>query len=321
LDLGEKKCSLLNRAFGAGEVSSARKDSAHLCPKCLEGGKKKRKLSVRLEDGLFHCWVCGLKGQNIAYLFKKWAPDFLPAAERLWGKRYRPSAEQDKVEEPPLSLPRGFKLLGANRYNIDPDISATYQYCLSRGLTHRDIWYFKLGTCTSGRFRRRVIFPSFTAEGDLNYFTARAIDDSTKMKYINAKVPKKQVIFNELNIDWNEELFLVEGPFDLTKSPYNSACLLGSHLPKDGELFKQIAIKGTPVVLALDPDARGKMHKIARDLSSYGVDVRVAEVPTSMDVGDMTRKQARALADAATPWTPDDRLLHMISNIRSGSII
>lgn len=322
MDIRDRKYTLLKRAFGAGEVSSSREDSVHLCPQCLKNGKRKKKLSVRLDDGVFHCWVCGLKGQNIAYLFRKWAPDLVATAESLWKKKASaPKEEEVTQEDPPLQVPNGFLLLGLNRDSIDPDVCSTYQYCLSRGLSHRDIWYFKLGTCRSGRFRRRVIFPSFTASGDLNYFTGRAVDSSSTMKYINAKVPKKQVIFNELNIDWSEELFLVEGPFDLTKSPYNATCLLGSHLPKDGALFKKIVRNSTPIVLALDPDVRTKMHTIARDLSSYGISVRIADVPREVDVGDMTRAQASSLAEAARPWSKDDRLLHIISKIRSGSIL
>ena len=63
------------------------------------------------------------------------------------------------------------------------------------------------------QLRRRVIIPSFDSEGFLNYFTARAIDESTR-KYVNPKVKRTDIIFNELNVDWKKELVIVEGPFD-----------------------------------------------------------------------------------------------------------
>ena len=69
---------------------------------------------------------------------------------------------------------------------------------------------------------------------------------------------KKQIIFNELNIKWDEELTIVEGPFDLTKSNFNTTCLLGSSLNESYELFKKIVKNKTPVLLGLDPDAMTK---------------------------------------------------------------
>ena len=185
----------------------------------------------------------------------------------------------------------------------------------------RDIWYFKLGTCASGRFRRRVIFPSFNDDGTLNYYTARSIDQDTKMKYINASVPKKTVLFNDINIDWSRPLTLVEGPFDLTKSTYNSTCLLGSHLPEDGILFNKIVKNKTPINLALDPDAIQKSHNIAKLLFSYDVNVKIVNVPKGKDVGDMTRKSFTTLVERSTPWRSDDRLKVLISKIKTGSVI
>ena len=41
--------------------------------------------------------------------------------------------------------------------------------------------------------------------GELNYFSARAIDDS-RYKYINSKNKKIDIVFNEINIDWKKEL-------------------------------------------------------------------------------------------------------------------
>ena len=129
------------------------------------------------------------------------------------------------------------------------------------------------------------------------------------------------MIFNEINIDWSRELTLVEGPFDLTKSNGNSACLLGSHLSKDSALFEKIARHRTPILLALDPDARKKSHDIAKLLNSYGVSIRTVDVPAGRDVGDMTKREFEQLIKSASEWDQRDRLLHLIANIRTGSII
>jgi DNA primase len=315
---------LLRKAFGPGDSSRDGYDYVIVCPSCKKGGKSKKKLSVRLEDGVFHCWVCGLKGQNIEHLFRKYAPSHLDEARSIRftkGENTHLTETNVTDDHQEARIPDGFILLASNTASHDPDVKDAVRYCYDRGLSHKDLWYFKLGTCTSGSFRRRVIFPSFDAEGTLNYFTARAIDPIKTMKYINAKVPKKEVIFNEINIDWSRELNLVEGPFDLTKAAGNSTCLLGSHLSKDSALGGSIIRHRTPVLLALDPDAREKSHNIAKMLYSYGIRVRSVDVPAGRDVGDMTKNEFTRLVETATVWEQRDRLLHMISNIKSGSIL
>jgi DNA primase len=294
------------------------------CPGCKKEGKAKKKLSVRLGDGVFHCWVCGLKGQNIEYLFRKYAPSFLDEARAMRFTKNENTHKEDKdvtEDHQEAQLPNGFILLASHTESTDPDIREAIRYCIDRGLTRRDLWYFKLGTYTSGSFRRRVVFPSFDSSGQLNYFTARAIDAVKSMKYINAKVPKKTVIFNEINIDWRKELCLVEGPFDLTKTTGNATCLLGSHLAHDSALGIQIIRHKTPVLLALDPDAREKSHNIAKMLYSYDIRVRTVDVCAGSDVGDMSKSEFVKLVSTAKVWERDSRLLHMISNIKSGSIL
>jgi hypothetical protein len=319
-----KKIALLKRAFGEPQVSRDGKEALLICPSCKKVGKTKRKLSVRLEDGVYHCWVCELKGKNLSYLFREYAPAH---QEALRDSGFNPGvigqagAKSDTEEPVVLSVPPGFVLLANSVSSPDPDVKDCIRYCYSRGLTRGDLWYFKLGTYLSGRYRRRVMMPSFDSDGVLNYFTARAIDDDSVMKYLNSKVPRLNVIFNELNIDWHEPLTLVEGPFDLVKTTDNATCLLGSNLPKTSALFRQIVRHGTRVTLALDPDARRKSHTIAKLLSSYGIEVLTVNVPPDRDVGDMTKREYEALIATATPWQASDRLLHLISNIRSGSII
>lgn len=320
----EKKIALLRRAFGEPTLSRDSKEALLFCPQCKKGGKKKKKLSVRLDDGIYHCWICELKGKHLGYLFKTYAPglqDQLRDAGFSVGSSNRSEAESQPEEVERVSVPNGFVLLASNVDSTDPDVKDCVRYCYSRGLALSDLWYFKLGTCRTGKFRRRVIFPSFDAEGELNYFTARAIDQVAVMKYLNSKVSKSEIIFNEINIDWKAELVLVEGPFDLTKTTGNAVCLLGSSLSKESALFKQIVRHSTPVVLALDPDARKKSHAIAKLLTQYGIDVRTVEVPADIDIGDMSKKQYDQLMKTASPWQSSDRLLHLISNIKSGSII
>ena len=262
-----------------------------------------------------------MSGKSVHSLFKKYAPGLLGELSKI--KDWNSTSRREKsnvIEEVKLEVPKGFLLLAKEINSRDPDVKAAIRYCVKRGLTIKDLWYFKLGTYVSGRFRRRVVFPSFTDEGKLNYYTARAIDES-HLKYINAPVAKKEVLFNDINIDWKKPLTLVEGPFDLTKCPYNSSCLLGSHLPEDSVLFKKIIKNGTPINLALDPDAIMKSHNIAKSLSAYGVSVKMTHVPPDKDIGDMNKEEVNKIIVKSTAWKRDDRLINLISKIKTGSIV
>ena len=319
-----EKVSILGQSFGAVELSRDKINASVKCPKCGKSNSSKKKLVIRLDDGRFHCWVCGLKGRSLGMLYKKYAPSRLDDVKRLTGRSVRrgfDELEEVEVEEK-IKIPNGFRLLGPFvGKERDPDARAAISYCKSRGLTDRDLWHYRIGTCTSGRFRRRVIIPSFDDEGHLNYYSGRSIDESNGMKYINASVPKITVVFNDMNINLSKELALVEGPFDLVKCDVNATCLLGSHLSTDSLLFKKIVVNQTPTVIALDPDAKKKSHEIAKMLSSYGITVRMATIPDNKDVGDMTRKEFKSIRGAAQSWFVEDRLYDLISSIRSGTVI
>ena len=192
---------------------------------------------------------------------------------------------------------------------------------MNRGFTQKELWYFKAGAVAKGRYRRRVIIPSFDSDGSLNYFTGRSIDADAGRKYLNPRVKRSDIIFNELNIDWTKELSIVEGPFDLMKATQNATCLLGSSLSEHHMLFKRIVGNQTPVVLALDPDAVTKTYDVAALLSSFDVSVRILKIEDFSDVGEMPLGHFSELLHSAQPWDEMDRLRALISTIKSGSII
>ena len=320
----QDKISFLTKVFGAVSVGSDGVNAAVRCPSCNGRASGKKKLVIRLDTDQHHCWVCDIKGKNLTNTLRKYAPGYLKEySERFLGRRHVATlgSKDDSLQEA-IRPPRGFTLLSTVYHSArDPDVRDTITYARTRGLGLRDFWRFKLGTCTTGRYRRRLIIPSFDADGEMNYFVARSIDDDTKMKYLNAKVPKTGVIFNEINIDWSEELTLVEGPMDMVKCDDNATCILGSHFSEEYKLFQEIIRHSTPILLALDPDAMKKSQLIAKTLSSYGCDVRMLDHGAYSDVGEMTREEFLVAKAAARMWTSNERLFHLIDSIKSGSII
>jgi len=313
---------LLERAFGGTSLSSDGINIAVSCPKCAKDNRKK-KLVIRIDDGRYHCWVCGLKGKNIVNLFERYKQGLVNDAKR-WadsaGIRRSKSTYDNEKKENIVNAPNGFMLLALCQNSRDPDVRETFQYVRTRGVSISNMWHYRLGTCKTGKYRRRVIIPSFDVDGELNYITARSIDDSRIPKYLNSKVPKTDIIINEINIDWKEELTLVEGPFDLLKCNLNATCLLGSYLSQKSALFTEIVKNMTPVLLALDPDADEKSHKIARDLYSFGIDIRMAKIIKG-DVGDMSLSEFDEIRSKAGDWSDITYLQSKIRSIKTGSLI
>tara|TARA_B100000212_G_scaffold226276_1_gene171835 strand:+ start:1301 stop:2272 length:972 start_codon:yes stop_codon:yes gene_type:complete len=316
----KKRISLIRSAFGDVLID---RDGVNVAIPCINkkcstyNRKHKKKLCLRVDNEFYHCWVCGHKGKGLERFFRIHAPRHHALAVQLFQKTVK-EKEAEAVDK--IILPENFRLLATVDKMDDPDLKACRNYALQRGLTEKHLWYFRMGAVSSGNFRRRVIIPSFDSEGHLNYFTARAIDDDTR-KYVNPKVKRTEIVFNELNVNWKEELTLVEGPFDLIKSTQNSTCLLGSTLSENHVLFQNIAKNQTPVVLALDPDASKKSQEIAALLSSFDVSVKTLDIAPYDDVGEMPVGKLSEMMKQAKEWSSNDRLKALISTIKSGSLL
>jgi DNA primase len=315
----KKRIRVIKDAFGDISLDRDAVNVAICCVnnKCSTYGKKhKKKLCLRVDNEFYHCWVCGYRGKGLSYFFKKHAPRYSTYADEIFQKRI----EKKEAEQERICLPENYRLLATIDSSDDPDLRAVKKYVLQRGVTEKQMWYFRMGAVPSGSLRRRVIIPSFDSNGYINYYTARSIDESTR-KYVNPKIKRSEIIFNELNIDWSDPLVLVEGPFDLVKSVQNSTCILGSSLGESHALFREIVKNKTPVVMVLDPDAAEKCQKIAALLHSYDIEVKTLDIEPYSDVGEMELGILSKMLSKAREWTPNDRLRTLISTIRSGSLI
>jgi DNA primase len=158
-----------------------------------------------------------------------------------------------KEEEHHISLPK--ELISLANNNLPYSASEPMKYLRERGLEKEDIIRWKIGYCKDGEYKNRVIIPSFNKDGYCNYFVARSYAGQ-RPNYINPAV-SKDIIFNELFIDFKSDLILVEGVFDAIKAG-NAVPILGSTLREDSKLFQEITKHDTPIYIALDPDAERK---------------------------------------------------------------
>ena len=154
-----------------------------------------------------------MKGKGLKYVLKKFC------SQSLYEEYLKKFPVQNDTEEETddqvkrVFLPGDFKLLAQNIESRDPSIKSLIFYLRSRGLSTRDMWYFKLGFSKEPMFRDRVIMPSFDDCGELNYYVARSIGKNSVRKYVNSSFPRKEIVFNEINIRWDDNLTIVEGPF------------------------------------------------------------------------------------------------------------
>ena len=297
-----QKYELLVKLLGPGDIDRRATNAQFWCPFCKHADAKKRKLAVRLEDGITHCWVCNWSARTplrLAHIVGA-SNEIREKLREAYGDGGDPTLVEECEEDVVIELPSDFALVSdeIDRGVRHPDKLAAIRYLERRGITYNVAKYCRLGLSNESVFRRRVIFPSFDSEGTLNYVTARAVDDDTTFKYFNTRTHRSSLVFNEVDIAWNRELVLVEGPFDLLASAgLNSVSMLGSWLDEGYLLFKRIVANRTPVVLALDPDAVSKQEKIARQLLQYEIPVRVIDwsgFPPCSDpaaVGNETFKQ------------------------------
>ena len=130
-----------------------------------------------------------------------------------------------------------------------------------------------------------LLFPPSTNEE--NSTTTYQKLESDWMKYKNPPA-SKDIIFNELYVDWDNDLVLVEGVFDAIVAG-NAVPILGSTLRENSKLFKKIVESDTPVYLALDEDVRDKELKIMKKLLTFGLEVYKIDTSGFDDVGSMTK--------------------------------
>ena len=66
----KQKLQLVKSCFGEYKLSASGNNASVVCASCLNSGKitKKKKLSIDLKNGIYHCWVCESKGRNVGNL-------------------------------------------------------------------------------------------------------------------------------------------------------------------------------------------------------------------------------------------------------------
>ena len=256
------------------------------CPNCmdikgLDKGDNKGNLEINLNKFVYHCWGCGISGP-LGKLFDSYGTK---KQKKVYNLIKPEELRQQENKKPKLKLPEGYTTFEDSNPRFIPHIEA-YKYLQSRGITDEIIKKYKIGYTVTGDFAYRIIVPSFNKEGVLNYFVARAWVKS-RIKYKNPTAEKDQIIFNEGLIDWNKDVYLVEGAFDGFFLE-NSIVMLGKKM--SSLLFETLYAnaKGN-IIICTDGDAWSDGLKLYHELNGGALynKIKIIKLPMDKDICDL----------------------------------
>ncbi len=270
----DKIVSLIEELLKKGKVTK-KGEVLFYCPVC---NHRKRKLSVNINSGRWHCWVCegslDVKGKTLRTLFTKFnasQQQFLELRDLTNDTIFIPKDKTQKI----IQLPKDFIPLREKSTSIF--YRHAYNYIIkTRKLSFDDILKYNIGYCEDGKYRNRVILPSYDKDGKLNYFTARSYQPGNPMPYLNPPY-SKDIIGFEFFINWNLPIILAEGVFDAMAIKRNVIPLFGKTIQ---EKIKIAIAKNNVqnIYIALDGDALKNALKVAERYMNENLNVYLIEL-------------------------------------------
>ena len=236
------------------------------CPYCAEekgGVDNKYNLEISFALGKYHCWSCGSAG-SLSRLIKSrggkpMADEYFRIISDIKENKYYDlnmfKDNGDIFEERYLKLPSTFRKIDIATCKD----KALLAYLDKRKITQDIIDFYNIGSTTwdeeDWTWRNRIVIPSYNAAGDLNYFIGRTYKDTDKRtKYKNCDADKNQIILHEDKIQWDADIYLVEGAIDCIYYP-NTISLMGKYLNNKTEVYNKLYENANAsIIICLDGD-------------------------------------------------------------------
>ena len=255
------------------------------CPVC-DDDRNKHNLEINYVNNVYKCWSCGdVDGTHgsLGKLFDKYGNKKL---KKLYNVLKPETVQPRQKRTKKLTLPEGFTLFTESS-PVYPVRRQAYNYLKSRGITDEIIKKYNIGFCDRGSHTGRIVVPSYDGKGELNYYVARSWDPMSRAKYKNPQDEKDKIIFWENLIDWNKDVYLVEGAFD-GLFVENSIPMLGKHMSE--LLFETIYTKAKgDVIICLDADAWDNSVKLYHELNGGELwgKIKLIKLPDDSDIADL----------------------------------
>ena len=255
------------------------------CPVC-DDGRNKHNLEVNYINNVYKCWSCGDSEGTHGSLGKIFDKFGNRKQKKLFQVLKPETVVKKERKKKSLKLPEGFTLF-KDSSPVYPVRRQAMNYLKSRGITDKMVEKYGIGFCDVGDHGGRIVIPSYNKKGELNYYIARSWNPLSRAKYKNPQEEKDKIIFWENMIDWNKDIYLVEGAFDGLFLE-NSIPMLGKHMSE--LLFETVHKKAKgEVIICLDADAWSNAVKLYHDLNGGELwgKVKLIKLPEDKDIADL----------------------------------
>jgi DNA primase len=255
------------------------------CPVC-DDDRNKHNLEVNYIDNVYKCWACGDSENTHGALGKIFDKYGNKKQKKLYNVLKPETVVKREKSKKALKLPESFTLF-KDSSPVYPVRRQALNYLKSRGITDEMIEKFGIGFCDKGDHAGRIVIPSYSTNGVLNYYIARSWNPMSRAKYKNPEAEKDKIIFWESLIDWNKDIYLVEGAFDGLFLD-NPIPMLGKHMSE--LLFDTIYQKAKGnVIICLDGDAWNNAVKLYHELNGGELyqKIKILKLPMDQDVCDL----------------------------------
>jgi DNA primase len=255
------------------------------CPVC-DDGRNKHNLEVNYIDNVYKCWACGDSENTHGALGKIFDKYGNKKQKKLYNVLKPETVVKREKSKKALKLPESFTLF-KDSSPVYPIRRQAMNYLKSRGITDEMIEKFGIGFCDKGDHAGRIVIPSYSTNGVLNYYIARSWNPMSRAKYKNPEAEKDKIIFWENLIDWNKDIYLVEGAFD-GLFVENSIPMLGKHMSE--LLFNTIYKKAKGnVIICLDADAWQNAVNLYHELHGGELwgRIKLIKLPDDKDIADL----------------------------------
>lgn len=302
---GQEFHNIIQSVFGDVNGLQVSEQVQTCCPRCQEKEglpypDGKFNLEINTAKRMFRCWKCDeprfsgslgrlirLYGTSIDYqMYKSYAD--------IYGDYVYSEEDGDDVEAVEVKLPEEMILFSEMEAGNLEHFQA-YSYMVTERKISREIMLkYRLGFCTTGKYEKRIIIPSFDVDGHVNYFVGRSYDPKEKkMKYRNPKVDKDKIIFNEGLVNWDSTVYLVEGVFEMLSFPVNIIPMLGKTISPT--LYLKLKELLPDVVILLDPDAYKNCIELFYTIQNIYIGceerVKIVKLPTLDDLDELRVRQ------------------------------
>lgn len=313
----EKKILLLKELFPSFRIRKGN-EFVTFCPskKCKQHNSfksdPKKKLEVNLENNRFSCWVCHYKGHALKLFTDHGTKVQKQKYAQLCGLQF--STISQERERDAVELPGEYKFIFDSE---SLDANAAIKWIGENNINFNSVLSNRLGICSSGRYKNRIIFPSFDSEFRLNYFITRHLYEDGPFKWLKCDYSLKKIIFNECFVNWKRPVILVESVKTYLKNfdkINNMIVCNGSFLSREYLLFNKIIMEDVPsVFVAFDEDAKENSLDLISKFNEFGVESFHVDIKGQAD--DLFYEEFNKKILSASQYNKIDLLKDRILNL------